>query len=281
MAATKLKTGVISAIVVASVATPLLVQHQAQARLREQDQALRQRTDQLAKFQAENEQLSKLLAAAKNSRPPSNDQLSELMRLRGEVGRLRRDVQELAQAKTNAPMSRNQMLASMSEYYSGRVSQLKQLLETNPSEKTPELQFLTERDWAWLVDKKTKLDAEDGYRFAMSNTRLVAQQNFVNDLLNPALQQYAHDNNGRFPGDVSQLKPYFKSPIEDAVLQRWMVLPRSKLVKGLQAQLEEDWYITQKAPVNKALDQRILVGLKRLRSFGYGYAPPDFWDTVP
>ena len=67
----------------------------------------------------------------------------------------------------------------------------------------------------------------------------------------------------------------------DAVLQRWMVLPRSKLVKGLQAQLEEDWYITQKAPVNKALDQRILVGLKRLRSFGYGYAPPDFWDTVP
>ena len=169
----------------------------------------------------------------------------------------------------------------MSEYYSGRVSQLKQLLETNPSEKTPELQFLTERDWAWLVDKKTKLDAEDGYRFAMSNTRLVAQQNFVNDLLNPALQQYAHDNNGRFPGDVSQLKPYFKSPIEDAVLQRWAVLPRSKLVKGLQAQLEEDWYITQKAPVNKALDQRILVGLKRLRSFGYGYAPPDFWDTVP
>src|SRR5437660_495473 len=95
MAATKLKTGVISAIVVASVATPLLVQHQAQARLREQDQALRQRTDQLAKFQPENEQLSKLLPAAKSSRPPSNDQLSELMRLRGEVGRLRRDVQEL------------------------------------------------------------------------------------------------------------------------------------------------------------------------------------------
>ena len=95
------------------------------------------------------------------------------------------------------------------------------------------------------------------------------------------LQQYAHDNNGRFPGDVSQLKPYFKSPIEDAVLQRWAVLPRSKLVKGLQAQLEEDWYITQQAPVNKALDQRILVGLKRVRSFGYGYAPPDFWDIVP
>ena len=42
-----------------------------------------------------------------------------------------------------------------------------------------------------------------------------------------------------------------------------------------------DWYITQQAPVNKALDQRILVGLKRVRSFGYGYAPPDFWDILP
>jgi len=42
------------------------------------------------------------------------------------------------------------------------VSQLKQLLETNPSEKTPELQFLTDRDWVWLVNKKTKLETEDG-----------------------------------------------------------------------------------------------------------------------
>ena len=47
MAATKLKTGVIGAIVVASVVTPLVVQHQAHARLLEQDQVLRERTDRL------------------------------------------------------------------------------------------------------------------------------------------------------------------------------------------------------------------------------------------
>ena len=107
----------------------------------------------------------------------------------------------------------------------------------------------------------------------------MAEQKFVNDLLNPALQQYAHDNNGRFPVDVSQLQSYFKSPIDDAVLQRWAVLPRNKLVKGLQDQLGEDWYITQRAPVNRGLDQRILRGLKRVHSLGY--APPDFWDVVP
>jgi len=70
--------------------------------------------------------------------------------------------------------------------YLERVSQLKQLLETNPSEKIPELQFLTVRDWLWLAGRKTQ-DTEDGYRRAMSTTRLMAEQNFVNDLLDPPL----------------------------------------------------------------------------------------------
>ena len=278
MAATNLKTGVISAIVVASVVTPLMVQHQAQARLRVQDEALRDRTDRLTRLQEENERLSNRFAQANKSSALSNEQFNELLRLRGEVGRLRMDLRELEQAKTNAPMSRNEMLASMANFYSERVSQLKQLLETNPSEKIPELQFLTDRDWLWLAGRKMP-DTEDGYRRVLSMTRLMAEQKFVNDLLNPALQQYAHDNNGRFPVDVSQLQSYFKSPIDDAVLQRWAVLPRNKLVKGLQDQLGEDWYITQRAPVNRGLDQRILRGLKRVHSLGY--APPDFWDVVP
>jgi len=35
--------------------------------------------------------------------------------------------------------------------YSERVSQLKQLLETNPSEKIPELQFLSDSDWQMIL----------------------------------------------------------------------------------------------------------------------------------
>jgi RNA polymerase sigma factor (sigma-70 family) len=273
MATTKLKTGVIGAIVVASVVTPLVVQHQAHARLRDQDEALRDRTDRLSRLQEENERLSNLFAQANKSPALSNEEFSELLRLRGEVGRLRLDVRELEQAKTNAPPSRTEMLASMRNYYSERVSQLKQLLETNPSEKIPEFQFLTDRDWLWLAGRKMP-DTEDGYRRFLSFTRLFAEQHFVNDLLNPALQQYAHDNAGRFPGDVSQLKRYFKSPVEDAVLRRWEVVPRSKLTSELQARVNEDWFITQKFPVNSALDQPIFLGLKRVHSFAKG--PPDW-----
>ena len=158
------------------------------------------------------------------------------------------------------------------------MNRLKQWLEENPSEKIPELQFLTDRDWLWLAGRKMP-DTEDGYRRAMSMTRLMAEQNFVNDLLGPALQQYSHDNNGRFPGDVSQLEPYFKSAVDNAVLQRWEVLPEGRLVGELQSQLEEDWYITQKTPVSRALDQRILRGVKMVHSFAEG--PPNFWDVVP
>ena len=174
MAATKFKTGVISAIVVASVAAPLAVQHQAHARLRDQDASLRDRTDRVARLQEDNARLSNLFASANKSSALSNEQFSELLRLRGEVGRLRMDLRELEQAKTNAPMSRNEMLASMANYYSERVNQLKQMLETNPSERIPELQFLTDRDWVWLVNKKPILDTQDGYRGALSGQPLQA-----------------------------------------------------------------------------------------------------------
>ena len=47
MTLTKIKLGIIGAIVVAGVATPLAIQHQSQIRLREEDEALRQQVNEL------------------------------------------------------------------------------------------------------------------------------------------------------------------------------------------------------------------------------------------
>jgi len=201
MAMTTVKAGMAGALVIASVVTPLIVQHKAQARLRDQDEALRDRTDRLSRLQEQNERLSNLFAQGNKSPALSNEQFSELLRLRGEVGRLRRDLRELEQAQTNAPMSRNEMLASMANYYSERVNQLKQLLEGNPAEKIPELQFLTDDEWLRLAGRVMP-DTEDGHRRAMSMARFSAEQNFVNGLLDPALQRYAQDHAGQFPGTV-------------------------------------------------------------------------------
>src|SRR5439155_17717902 len=47
MATTKFQAGILGALIVASVTTPLVIQDKAQGRLRDQDEALRQQADQL------------------------------------------------------------------------------------------------------------------------------------------------------------------------------------------------------------------------------------------
>src|SRR5438309_2064300 len=81
----ELKTGIISAVVAASVATPLVMQHHAQVKLREENQSLRQQVEGLT---AENDRLSNLLTQASRSGSLPKEQLSELMKLRGEIGLL-------------------------------------------------------------------------------------------------------------------------------------------------------------------------------------------------
>jgi RNA polymerase sigma factor (sigma-70 family) len=109
MAMTKLQIGVAGAILIAGVATPLVLQHRSLSRMREENnrmreenQSLHQQASQMAQLAAENQRLSNLLARAGSSQSPDQDQLRELLRLRGETTRLRSDAQ--ANAKSANPM---------------------------------------------------------------------------------------------------------------------------------------------------------------------------------
>jgi len=95
MNAKKLILWVIGAMVVAGAATLFLMQRQAEGELRAQNQALRQQLDQWSQLSADNERLSNLVAQAKSRPGLSQDQLSELLKLRGEVGRLRQQAKEV------------------------------------------------------------------------------------------------------------------------------------------------------------------------------------------
>ncbi|MGA3145664.1 MAG: sigma-70 family RNA polymerase sigma factor [Verrucomicrobiota bacterium] len=250
MATTKLQAGIINAVIVVSVVTPLLVQHHAQARLREQDKAWQLQTNQLAQVNADNQRLANLLAQAKNTQSLSDNQLPEVLRLRSEVGLLRRSVQEMTSAKTALPLSPEDQLASMKKMYAAQADRLKQWLEANPSEKIPELQNLSDQAWVNAADTLT---TDDDFARAARILRANAEDR-VFEMLGVALRKYARDNNGQFPNDLSELKPYFESPIDDVILQRYEILPASSLVSELQP--GGDWVITQKAPVNPALDLR-------------------------
>jgi cell division protein FtsL len=91
MTMTKLKL-CLSALVVASATTALVVQHQSQIKLRVENESL---TQQIAQLKTDNESLSKRLAAMGDSKSLSDDQLNELLKLRGDVGQLKQTAKAL------------------------------------------------------------------------------------------------------------------------------------------------------------------------------------------
>src|SRR5258708_14074376 len=102
----------------------------------------------------------------------------------------------------------------------GRVNQLKEKLGQMPDQKIPELQFLTDQDWLDAVRPIRQLKTETDYGQALSALRSAAKGEFAGALQN-ALRNYAQASNGQLPTDLSQLKPYFGSAIDDSVLQRY------------------------------------------------------------
>ena len=103
----------------------------------------------------------------------------------------------------------------------------------------------------------------------MSSLRSAGEGAFVSTLLQPALKQYVEAHHGELPTDLLQLRPYFESPVEDAILQRWEVAP-AETIKALG--LGGDIVITQRAPLDEVYDQRFGLGL-------YGVGSTDWLSS--
>jgi preprotein translocase subunit SecD len=98
----------ITIAILAGMVAALVVEHLAQFRLGEENGSLR---DQMAPLQTENERLVSHAAQAETVPTLSSDRLRELLRLRGEVGLLRRQQRELQRALA-APQSRGASVSS-------------------------------------------------------------------------------------------------------------------------------------------------------------------------
>jgi RNA polymerase sigma factor (sigma-70 family) len=111
MIATKMKIG-IGALVVAATATALVVQHQTQEKLRADNNSLRQQIEQLS---TDNESLSNRPPKADSNAQP-DDQLKELLRLRGEVGLLRRQTNELGSLLADSRQAQARIVGARPEH---------------------------------------------------------------------------------------------------------------------------------------------------------------------
>jgi RNA polymerase sigma factor (sigma-70 family) len=111
MTATKLKLA-LGAIVVAGAATAFVVQQQTQNKLRAENESL---TQQNAQLQADNKSLTNHVATAGDSKKLPDEQFSELLKLRGEVGVLRRQVNEFGKLRDENQQLRDEILAAHKE----------------------------------------------------------------------------------------------------------------------------------------------------------------------
>jgi RNA polymerase sigma factor (sigma-70 family) len=234
MAMSKLKVGLVGAVVVAGVATPLVIQqNHSQSKLQAENQELRQQnrqlTEQMSPLAAENARLSNLIAQAKEYPSAQQSQSNEILKLRGEVARLRQDARESSRAKaSNEDATADPAFKDAFQKLVARATQLRQSLEQHPERKIPELGLLTEKDWLDAVGEVDKPENDPDFRQAMSNLRNRAKSSF-GGMLQKALRRYAEANGDLLPSDLSQLQPYFNQPVDDSVLKRYQLVQSGKL----------------------------------------------------
>jgi RNA polymerase sigma factor (sigma-70 family) len=249
-------------VAIAVLAGAAIYEARQAAQLRAQVQTLQQQqapvAGQVGQLRRERAELANRLSALADQLEKGKANFSELLGLRGEAARLRSDSRELAEMK--AAESSDPAATEMKSWLA-RVKQLRQAVENDPRVSIPEFSLLTENDWlmaAKWYGRRPQFDAETDLRVALAELRQSGQNTFATRALQ-ALQEFAKANDGHFPSDPNQLKPYFIPPVDDAVLQRYTTAPAEEF--GLKTK-DQDHVLTQKTLVDEKYDKHIGIGQK-------------------
>ncbi|MEO8427811.1 MAG: sigma factor [Verrucomicrobiota bacterium] len=148
-------------------------------------------------------------------------------------------------------------------YRSTRFAALNQLRDER-RRQAHERQFMDHFDPAfatateWNGVRPVLCRAFAALRHAGENQFIISMQS--------ALGQYVKASNGQFPSDLSQLKPYFESAPDDALLQRYAIVP-AETVSNIG--VGKDWIITVKNPVDEEYDTQWALGVNGFGSTTY------------
>ena len=259
---TTLQKTIIGATLAAAVGTGIYEARQASNARAEAQTLKQQQADQIRQLTRERDAALHQLATLRDDNERLNRNTSELLKLRGETARLRGDSQELAQLKAAKASDKEGTLEAAAKAWLARVNRLKDRLDQSPDKKIPELQFLTDKDWVYFGGY---IDPDElRIPLLFSDLRLRSKEKFAR-LTGAALVNYIEANNGQTPTDISQLVPYFTSPVSDSILQRYQVVRAGKLsevslIHGIDCP-ESGWLIAEKNPVDPEADTLFKIGL--------------------
>lgn len=245
------------------------------SQLRERVQTLQQQqmplAEEIEQLRIERDKFARQSAALGEENERLKRNSAELPKLRGEIGVLRRAVQDLSQAN-----STDASLETAARSWLNRANQLINYVNQNPEENIPELQFLTEREWL-IVSGDTGLETDDfktadDFRRGAELLRIQAESRFALKV-QEALRKYASANNGEFPDELSRLLPYCESSVGELLVHAYEIKPSTVLsasrVKDLD--IKTDWVITRKKSVNSNSRSRLAI-------FANGDA---YWQSPP
>ncbi|TAL01742.1 MAG: sigma-70 family RNA polymerase sigma factor, partial [Verrucomicrobia bacterium] len=269
IAMTTLQKTLLAATLTAAVGTGIFEAHQAST-LRTQVQTLRQQqaplTEQIKQLKQERDDATTRQAALEQENERLQQAVAEVPKLRGQVAQLR-TAQQSANGKStgldpNDPGTQSFLAAK------AKAEQITRYLEQMPDKRIPELQFLSDVDWL-QASKEAKFGTDAEIRKTLSYLRSLAKNKMP---MGWALGGYLRAHDGELPTDLSQLKPYFKTPADDGSTSHWRgvdparddavldaILARYKLVQtGNSRDLDpKAWLVVEKAPVDKDYDTRL------------------------
>ena len=196
-------------------------------KLRNTERELR---DDIAELHHEYDRATGALSAA-NERVTlleANNSQSELLKLRGEVARLRQ-AREQQVATETAPS------AAAAKSWLKRVSQLKQYVQEHPEEAIPEFEFLTEREWLNAADAGLKTETFERtveYQRALDSLRFGAEINYAHRIQD-ALRKYSAATQKAFPFQTLDLQPHCDGNVA-ALLPLYEIKPADVISEALR-----------------------------------------------
>jgi hypothetical protein len=273
----RLKYALIIALCICAVGSPFITKRFADTNLWNVQQVLNAQSLQLTNLITETTRLSNIVHRVQNSNALSQADAAELAHLRTEFAKLQASVNQTDEIQRNVirlrehladaaaeeeygPQKDNALISDELPLRRGRAARLKQWLENTPQEKSPELQYVKDSQWESKLERP--LISDDDFQSAASLLRFTGAIKFA-DQAYRAVRDYAKANNGQFPQDVFDLKPYLPSTIQnvDLLLKNYAVIPTSSLPQQFTAEFGSDWVISQVAPVN-IHDTRVVIGRK-------------------